>query len=62
MIPKRPFGKTGHESTITLFGAAALSRVIQAEADATLDLLLEYGINHVDTAASYGEAEDRLGP
>lgn len=62
MIPKLFFGRTGHESSRTLFGAAALWNVTQAEADKTLDLLLEYGVNHIDTAASYGEAEQRLGP
>ena len=62
MIEKRPFGNTGHMSTVTLFGAAALGNVTQAEADRTLDLLLEYGINHIDTAASYGNAEERIGP
>ena len=62
MIPKAPFGRTGHMSTRVLFGAAALGRVTQEEADRTLDLLLQHGINHIDTAASYGEAEDRIGP
>jgi aryl-alcohol dehydrogenase-like predicted oxidoreductase len=62
MIEKIPFGRTGHNSTRTLFGAAALSRVSQAEADQTLEVLLEYGVNHIDTAASYGEAELRIGP
>ncbi len=62
MIPKAPFGRTGHMSTRVIFGAAALGRVTQEEADRTLDLLLEYGVNHFDTAASYGEAEDRMGP
>lgn len=62
MIPKAPFGRTGHLSTRTIFGAAALGQVTQAEADATLDTLLAYGVNHIDTAASYGEAELRLGP
>ena len=61
-IERRPFGRTGHMSSVTLFGAAALSRVTQAEADRTLDLLLEYGVNHIDTAASYGDAELRIGP
>lgn len=61
-IEKRPFGRTGHMSTATLFGAAALGRVTQKEADQTLEVLLEYGVNHLDTAASYGEAEDRMGP
>jgi len=62
MIAKHPFGRTGHLSTRTLFGAAALSRVTQAEADATLEVLLRYGVNHIDTAASYGDAELRIGP
>ena len=62
MIEKRPFGRTGHMSTVTLFGAAALGRVSQADADRTLDVLLAYGVNHIDTAASYGDAEERIGP
>ncbi len=61
-IAKRPFGRTGHMSTTTLFGAAALGSVSQVDADRTLDLLLEYGVNHIDTAASYGDAELRIGP
>jgi aryl-alcohol dehydrogenase-like predicted oxidoreductase len=62
MIEKRIFGRTGHNSTRTLFGAAALGRVTQADADRTFDLLQAYGINHIDTAASYGDAELRIGP
>ena len=62
MISTAPFGRTGHESTRTLFGAAALSRVTQEEADRTMELLFRFGINHIDTAASYGESEVRLGP
>ena len=62
MIEKLAFGSTGHESTRTLFGAAAFSRVTQAVADATLPLLLEHGVNHIDVAASYGDAELRLAP
>jgi aryl-alcohol dehydrogenase-like predicted oxidoreductase len=62
MVPKLNFGRTGHMSTRAIFGAAALSQVTQEEADQTLELLLEYGINHIDTAASYGEAELRIGP
>jgi predicted aldo/keto reductase-like oxidoreductase len=62
MIDKLPFGRTGHMSTRALFGAAALSQVTQAEADRTLEVLLHYGVNHIDTAASYGEAELRIGP
>ena len=62
MIEKRPFGRISHVSTRALFGAAALSRVTQAEADRILDVLLQYGINHIDTAAGYGDAELRIGP
>ncbi len=62
MISTQPFGRTGHNSTRTIFGAAALGKVTQAEADTTLELLLQHGINHIDTAASYGEAELRIGP
>lgn len=62
MITKQPFGRTGHMSTRTIFGAAALSRVTQDDADRTLEVLLEYGINHIDTAASYGDSELRIGP
>ena len=62
MISKLPFGQTGHHSTRTLFGAAALGNVTQEQADATLATLLDYGVNHIDTAASYGEAELRIAP
>ncbi len=62
MIEKRPFGRTGNQSTRILFGAAALGGMSQARADATLDLVLEHGINHIDTAASYGDSELRLAP
>ena len=62
MIEKLPFGRTGHESTRTLFGAAAFSDVTQEDADQTLEILAKYGVNHFDVAASYGDAELRLGP
>jgi len=62
MIEKHPFGRTGHQSTRTIFGAAAFSRVTQEEADRTIELLLERGVNHIDTAASYGDSELRIGP
>ena len=61
-IPKKEFGRTGHLSARTLFGAAALGDVSQDDADRTMELLLENGVNHIDTAASYGESELRIGP
>lgn len=61
-IAKQTFGRSGHMSTRTIFGAAALSQDTQDDADQTLELLLEYGVNHIDTAASYGDSELRIGP
>jgi aryl-alcohol dehydrogenase-like predicted oxidoreductase len=60
MIAKAPFGATGHDSTRVIFGGAALGNVSKSDADRTLDLLLEHGINHIDVAASYGDAELRI--
>src|SRR5882724_7014259 len=62
MIAKAPFGATGHDSSRVIFGAAALGEVTQQEADEALPLLFEHGVNHIDTAASYGDAELRLAP
>jgi len=62
MIPTLEFGRTGHNSTRIIFGAAALGSVTQADADTTMELILQHGINHIDTAASYGESELRIGP
>ena len=61
-IEKRPFGRTGHMSSAVLFGGAALGAADQATADRVLDLLLEFGVNHIDTAADYGDSELRIGP
>ena len=62
MIPKAEFGRTGHKSTRVIFGAAALGGVSQKVADQTLEVLLRHGINHIDTAASYGDSELRIAP
>jgi aryl-alcohol dehydrogenase-like predicted oxidoreductase len=62
MIQTAPFGSTGHESSRVLFGAAALAAMRQEKADAVLETLLEFGVNHLDVAASYGDAELRLAP
>jgi aryl-alcohol dehydrogenase-like predicted oxidoreductase len=61
-IPTAPFGSTGHESTRVIFGAAVLARANERDAAETLAVAVEYGLNHVDTAASYGDAEIRLRP
>ncbi len=61
MLEKNPFGKTGHTSTRILFGAAALGGMRQDRADKVLELLLEHGVNHIDTAADYGDSEIRVG-
>jgi len=58
----RRFGRTNHQSTIIIFGAAALGKVTQAEADRAMEMALAHGVNHIDIAPSYGEAELRVGP
>ena len=62
VIPTLPFGRTGHHSTRLIFGAAALGQMSQQTADATLETMDRGGINHIDTAASYGDSELRLAP
>jgi aryl-alcohol dehydrogenase-like predicted oxidoreductase len=62
MIATRPFGNTGHQSSRVIFGAAGLSQVSQADADRAIEWLLAAGVNHIDTAASYGDSERLLGP
>ncbi len=61
-IEKRAFGRTGHMSSAMIFGGAALAKVDQGTADRVLDQLLEFGVNHIDTAPRYGDAELRIGP
>jgi len=61
-IEKRKFGNTGHKSSAVIFGAAALWNETQSTSDRILDLLLEYGVNHIDVAHIYGDAELRIGP
>jgi aryl-alcohol dehydrogenase-like predicted oxidoreductase len=62
VIERRLFGTTGHASSRVIFGSAALSSVDQTTADQLLPVLDEFGVNHLDTAASYGDAELRLAP
>jgi aryl-alcohol dehydrogenase-like predicted oxidoreductase len=61
MIDRRPFGRTGHLSSAAVFGGAALGGVSQGEADRALEVLLRYGVNHLDTAPRYGDSELRMG-
>ena len=58
----RKFGRTGHMSTIAIFGAAAFWEISQADADKVMEQVIEAGINHIDIAPSYGQAEERVGP
>jgi len=62
MIPTAPFGLTGHDSSRVVFGAAGLASMSQERADEVLALLLRHGVNHIDTAAGYGDSELRVGP
>ena len=61
-IEKRAFGRTGHMSSAVVFGGAAFRDADQGTADGVLDLLFEYGVNHIDTSPEYGNAELRIGP
>ncbi len=62
MIERAAFGRTGHDSSRVIFGAAALGAMRQERADEVLASVLEHGVNHVDTAAAYGDSELRIGP
>ncbi len=62
MLPLKAFGRTGHQSTRVIFGAAALGSMGQDRADAVLELIESSGVNHIDTARSYGDSELRLAP
>jgi aryl-alcohol dehydrogenase-like predicted oxidoreductase len=62
MLPRQPFGRTGHDSTRVIFGAAGLGSMRQDKADAVLRTIGDAGVNHIDTAASYGDSELRLAP
>lgn len=61
-MEKRRFGRTGHMSSAVIFGAFAVGLVGQEQADETMQLVLEHGVNHIDVAPSYADAELRLGP
>lgn len=61
-MEKRRFGRSGHMSTVAVFGAAAFWEVTQTEADAAMEQIIAAGVNHIDVAPSYGVAEERLGP
>src|SRR5438046_5574627 len=62
VISRADCGRTGHKSTRVIFGAASLGHVSQKVADETLEVLLRHGVNHIDTAASYGDSELRIAP
>ncbi len=62
MIDQAEFGRTGHRSSRVIFGAASLSSITQERADEVLPVLMEFGVNHLDTAAGYGDSELHLAP
>ena len=61
-MEKRCFGRTGHLSTVAIFGAAAFWEIEQKDADKVMEMVIEAGVNHIDVAPSYGQAEQRIGP
>ena len=62
MMQTRRFGRTGHQSTVAIFGAAAFWEISQADADKVMEQVISAGVNHIDVAPSYGQAEERIGP
>ena len=62
MLQTRRFGRTNHLSTVAIFGAAAFWEISQQEADRVMEQVIAAGVNHIDVAPSYGQAEERLGP
>lgn len=62
MLETRRFGRSGHMSTVAIFGAAAFWEISQKEADRVMELVIAAGVNHIDVAPSYGQAEQRIGP
>ena len=61
-MEKRRFGRTEHMSTVAILGAFAFSRASQREVDAAMEKVIDAGVNHIDVAPSYGDAEERLAP
>jgi len=61
-MDKRRLGRTGHMSSVVTFGAAGIGRVPQDVADRAIALALDHGVNHIDVAPRYGDAELRLKP
>jgi aryl-alcohol dehydrogenase-like predicted oxidoreductase len=62
MLQTRRFGRTGHLSTVAIFGGAAFWEISQKQADRLMELVIAVGVNHIDVAPSYGQAELRIGP
>jgi aryl-alcohol dehydrogenase-like predicted oxidoreductase len=62
MMQTRRFGRTGHMSTVAIFGGAAFWEISQVEADRVMEHVIAAGVNHIDVAPSYGQAEERIGP
>jgi len=61
-MEKRRFGRTEHMSTVAILGAFAFSKATQEETDEAMEMVIESGVNHIDVAPTYGDAEERLGP
>ncbi|MDY6867203.1 MAG: aldo/keto reductase [Chloroflexota bacterium] len=61
-MEKRRYGRTGHMSTVAVFGAACLGQLDQPQADKAIQKMIDAGVNHIDIAPSYGQAEARMGP
>ena len=61
-LSQRRFGRSGHLSSVAIFGAAALWQATPQQTETALQAAIDAGVNHIDVAPSYGLAEERLGP
>ena len=61
-MEKRRLGRTGHESTVVTFGAYSVGYLDQDEADRTIQMVLDHGVNHIDIAPTYGQSMERVAP
>ena len=60
-LPTAVLGRTGLQATRLGFGAAFRNKIDGSQADKMLNLVLDSGINYVDTANDYPNSEEYIG-
>jgi aryl-alcohol dehydrogenase-like predicted oxidoreductase len=61
-VERRRLGRTGHESSVAILGGAAFWMSSAEDGARGLALAMERGVNHLDIAPQYGEAQRAVGP